>query len=123
MGGVSKKAPSGLTCAVTQRAEAQLAYSGSLLVPLPRGKWYVVFSCRSYPGQGLGHSAVADAAMPSRVTTHLCSGQDPALLWIHGEEGPQPQPCCGSGRAPEGEQEWGWVGDIREAKQPHALPL
>lgn len=29
---------------------------------------------------------------------HLCSGYDPALLWIHGEEGPQPKPCYGPGR-------------------------
>lgn len=42
-------------------------------------------------------------------STHLCSGHDPALLWIHGEEGPQPKPCYGPGRAEEGKQEWaGW---------------
>lgn len=122
MGGVSKKAPSRLTCAGAQQAEAQLAHSGSLLVPLPQERWYIVFSCQSYSVRGLGHFAVADAVVPSRVT-HLCSGQDPVLLWIHGEEGPQPKPCCGSGRAQEGKQEWGWVVDIKEAKQPHTLPL
>lgn len=111
-----------LTCAGAQQAEAQLAHSGSLLVPLPQERWYIVFSCRSYSGRGLGHFAVADAVVPSRVT-HLCSGQDPVLLWIHGEEGPQPKPCCGSWRAQEGKQEWGWVVDIKEAKQPHTLPL
>lgn len=36
-----------------------------------------------FPAQGLGHFAVADAAKPSRVTPHLCSGQGPVLLWIH----------------------------------------
>lgn len=62
---VSKKVPSGLTCAGAQRAEAQLAHSGSPLVPLPQEKWYIVFSCQAYPVRGLGHFAVADAAMPS----------------------------------------------------------
>lgn len=41
MGGVSKKAPSRLTCAGAQQAEAQLAHSGSLLVPLPQERWYM----------------------------------------------------------------------------------
>lgn len=46
LGGVSKKAPSRLTCAGAQWAEAQLAHSGKLLVPLPQERWYIVFSCQ-----------------------------------------------------------------------------
>lgn len=53
LGGVSKKAPSGLTCAGARRAEAQLAHSGKLLVPLPQERWYIVFSCQPYPVRGL----------------------------------------------------------------------
>nr|XP_015854978.1 uncharacterized protein LOC107401688 [Peromyscus maniculatus bairdii] len=79
LGGVSKKAPSGLTCAGARRTGRGTAGTQWQAVSAsPPGEVVHCVLLPALPSAGPGHFAVADAATPSRV--HICA-QGMTLLY------------------------------------------